>query len=72
MRSIPAPAGNTQRSLTAVHPRACGEHSLGAGGKPALAGPSPRLRGTRIAFEVRGIQCRSIPAPAGNTVPRNH
>ena len=50
-RFIPAPAGNTrspigQHSITAVHPRACGEHApIGTGSDPPT-GSSPRLRGT--------------------------
>ena len=50
-RFIPAPAGNTTTprptaAATAVHPRACGEHSKRCLRRTSSAGSSPRLRGT--------------------------
>ena len=50
-RFIPAPAGNigplkTTWSLTAVHPRACGEHDAEEKEFVVTVGSSPRLRGT--------------------------
>ncbi len=53
LRSIPAHAGNTRISMfrsfhCAVHPRACGEHALRLPPRGVVAGPSPRMRGTRI------------------------
>ena len=82
LRFIPAPAGNSSawpllRSVSTVHPRACGElQSLGqrAG---TMSGSSPRLRGTRSIARFAAIIRRFIPAPAGNsssllpgTIPR--
>jgi hypothetical protein len=51
MRFIPAHAGNTARpvsgrSLTSVHPRACGEHVVGWARRMIWVGSSPRMRGT--------------------------
>ena len=51
-RFIPAPAGNTTRSvlimsLPPVHPRACGEHAPNQEKDLSKVGSSPRLRGTR-------------------------
>ena len=69
---IPALAGNTKRIHGAGihgrdHPRACGEHVMGAAAGLHKVGSSPRLRGTHTTHEmnesVRGI----IPALAGNT-----
>ena len=54
-------------SRRAVHPRVCGEHFLILGTGLILAGSSPRVRGTRVALEVRGDGERFIPACAGNT-----
>ena len=74
-RFIPACAGNTPPPTRAcrhrtVHPRVCGEHL-----KPACRwcwrfGPSPRVRGTRHGPQVQRGPLRSIPACAGNTLPR--
>ena len=74
-RSIPAPAGNTWSALARgytppVHPRACGEHRERERGPMTPAGPSPRLRGTRLLPGKLRLQVRSIPAPAGNTFRR--
>ena len=50
-RFIPAGAGNgwTQwesKTQKAVHPRGCGERTLGSGSAKSYAGSSPRVRGT--------------------------
>ena len=50
-RFIPAPAGNgvfSELAVTraSVHPRACGERTRASAHEQALAGSSPRLRGT--------------------------
>ena len=52
LRFIPACAGNSamlsaRMAPTPVHPRVCGELVVDAGASPALAGSSPRVRGTR-------------------------
>ncbi len=72
-RFIPAPAGNTRRSvslraLQAVHPRACGEHGRSSRQAAAGSGSSPRLRGTLDHQRDDQLYLRFIPAPAGNTV----
>ena len=51
-RLIPACAGKTQawsaaRSLSAAHPRVCGENPARAGAAPGSTGSSPRVRGKR-------------------------
>ena len=71
-RFIPASAGNTVLAemygvSRSVHPRVCGEHVSLPSVSVAVAGSSPRLRGTRYIFP-RLHQCiRFIPASAGNT-----
>jgi len=74
-RFIPAPAGNTCADgsgavMTPVHPRACGEHSIGAPAAKYCRGSSPRLRGTHLPLGTMADKERFIPAPAGNTSPR--
>ena len=70
-RFIPAPAGNGAlesgdgRTKT-VHPRACGERTTAATGKPHTSGSSPRLRGTVCLSACGAVHVRFIPAPAGN------
>ena len=71
-RSIPACAGNTASAAATgrrspVHPRVCGEHSLSTVMSPAVCGPSPRVRGTRVSQGTPHQTQRSIPACAGNT-----
>ena len=70
-RFIPAPAGNAcfcgcTTSVSSVHPRACGERTLGGSDDWPSGGSSPRLRGTPPAVDAREYQQRFIPAPAGN------
>ena len=71
-RIIPADAGNTDSKFATLdqvkdHPRGCGEHTLPDLRLAALAGSSPRMRGTLyIAFHQNPID-RIIPADAGNT-----
>ena len=79
-RFIPALAGNTAKTalvvgLTAVHPRARGEHWRAARTRRALIGSSPRSRGTLARLPEQIAKGRFIPALAGNTLRdriRNH
>ena len=71
VRFIPALAGNIddngfQGPRDAVHPRARGEHLSPEVAKRALAGSSPRSRGTCPSAGWTGIEGRFIPALAGN------
>ena len=71
-RFIPACAGNTKssrsrRSPNTVHPRVCGEHSIEVCFHRAMAGSSPRVRGTRWRQIGHVFLRRFIPACAGNT-----
>ena len=71
-RFIPAYAGNTtaigcRTCCQAVHPRVCGEHSIGPGRSPMSNGSSPRMRGTHFHVRVVFPHVRFIPAYAGNT-----
>ena len=73
-RSIPARAGNIavprppvlNAELASVHPRAGGEHRVTAADTTAVAGPSPRGRGTLRPNGPQKAAVRSIPARAGN------
>jgi len=78
-RFIPAPAGNASPmpgaiSVTAVHPRACGERGWIQSSTASSAGSSPRLRGTPEGHDVSPFAERFIPAPAGNAraAPMRH
>ena len=68
--SIPAPAGEPCRGrrwwrCRPVYPRACGgTHSTKRTDRSPW-GLSPRLRGNLVAAKQLGLQCGSIPAPAG-------
>ena len=71
-RFIPARAGNTDSLLNCsliwpVHPRACGEHAIGAARQQPLFGSSPRVRGTLCGLDIARQSHRFIPARAGNT-----
>ncbi len=71
-RLIPAHAGNTVMrrcgmATTPAHPRACGEHRFQPLGIGAVAGSSPRMRGTRDPLQLHPDPARLIPAHAGNT-----
>ena len=73
-RFIPAHAGNTKVTSRpalslAVHPRACGEHSIVVDRNGKAVGSSPRMRGTRPIGEHSHFGRRFIPAHAGNTRP---
>jgi len=75
-RFIPAHAGNTFKAsdpvyLTAVHPRASGEHRFKQRGVFLDFGSSPRMRGTPIFFLISSGFLRFIPAHAGNTSKLN-
>ena len=50
-----------------VHPRVCGEHTIGARDLTASAGSSPRVRGTLVRHDRVRVGLRFIPACAGNT-----
>ena len=71
-RFIPADAGNTRVAAVSsenvsVHPRGRGEHHKLGHQRALHLGSSPRTRGTQL-FSIPGlIQCRFIPADAGNT-----
>ena len=69
---IPACAGNTcSRSLctseSSDHPRVCGEHCAAIFTALAIAGSSPRVRGTPLQKPILRHQGGIIPACAGNT-----
>ena len=71
-RFIPTPVGNTLSGKAsgpslAVHPHACGEHSLGGVAASSSGGSSPRLWGTQTARQAGRINGRFIPTPVGNT-----
>ena len=73
-RFIPARAGNTthcrrNRTRSAVHPRAGGEHNPAGYGALKARGSSPRGRGTLLCHPSLSPSCRFIPARAGNTQP---
>ena len=72
-RFIPAYAGNTSsltptRSMSAVHPRLRGEHSLTKVDSQSFTGSSPPTRGTQDVLHFRQVPIRFIPAYAGNTI----
>ena len=72
---IPALAGNISTIGSTVattwdHPRACGEHVECGVRQDAVAGSSPRLRGTCVRQHWRGHRQGIIPALAGNISPR--
>ena len=74
-RFIPACAGNAEptalcASISAVHPRVCGERVQVSESPDSRSGSSPRVRGTRQ--ELHGVQLleRFIPACAGNAARR--
>ncbi len=71
-RFIPALAGNTWSHRPgwcrcAVHPRARGEHPVGAVPVTVSIGSSPRSRGTLSRARIFMAPLRFIPALAGNT-----
>ena len=72
-RFIPARAGNTsgqvsEPCMSAVHPRACGEHASTLAGISPSVGSSPRVRGTPDGSSLTDCRTRFIPARAGNTM----
>ena len=74
-RFIPARAGNTpcapaSGARRSVHPRAGGEHEAAICVPNAIAGSSPRGRGTRLGLIACAALGRFIPARAGNTSRR--
>ncbi len=76
-RVIPACAGNTAQVNEGVrhrpgHPRVRGEHGYKSAINNALAGSSPRARGTRCAASSCAVARRVIPACAGNTSSGEH
>ena len=71
-RFIPAGAGNTGRSGSAimadtVHPRRRGEHTEQVALFSWARGSSPQARGTLLSLLSHRCQLRFIPAGAGNT-----
>ena len=69
---IPAYAGNTHVCAAAIgtlrdHPRVCGEHPGCEAVALALAGSSPRMRGTHFQRARPRRTAGIIPAYAGNT-----
>ena len=72
LRFIPARAGNTRYGLcggdvSAVHPRAGGEHTPWTSATALTSGSSPRGRGTHDGGSTAHGHLRFIPARAGNT-----
>ncbi len=70
-RFIPAHAGNSsaarmRRSISPVHPRACGEQASSSAVISCGSGSSPRMRGTEIDHKLSAGSERFIPAHAGN------
>ncbi len=70
-RFIPACAGNARPRRRVpcgrpVHPRVCGERGAGANKQRAIAGSSPRVRGTPGRPGRHDLGRRFIPACAGN------
>ena len=70
-RFIPAHAGNSSHKIQTgfpqtVHPRACGEQMIAVRFPVAIAGSSPRMRGTERSPGLEDRQDRFIPAHAGN------
>ena len=70
-RFIPACAGNIRSWCASsrpppVHPRVCGEHKVLVRVESAPTGSSPRVRGTCQCVAYSVLQCRFIPACAGN------
>ena len=70
-RFIPACAGNgrdkrARATARSVHPRVCGERRLGTHFQRQTHGSSPRVRGTALTPDLRGVERRFIPACAGN------
>lgn len=68
--SILAPAGETSAMQAScapiqVHPRACGGNGISQQLAARKEGPSPRLRGKRLAGATADAAGGSIPAPAG-------
>jgi len=71
-RFIPTHVGNTafrsaHRRFAAVHPHACGEHTVLGGNMRLLAGSSPRMWGTHPYNGLFPRYCRFIPTHVGNT-----
>ncbi len=74
-RFIPACAGNTYyvksvNTISPVHPRVCGEHSVHFVWTAATRGSSPRVRGTPGQTATGSDRTGFIPACAGNTLRR--
>ena len=72
-RIIPAHAGNSthahgRQSVSADHPRACGELKIRGDKKLMAFGSSPRMRGTLLECHRHAPVVRIIPAHAGNSM----
>ena len=77
LRFIPACAGNSfpslaRRCLLPVHPRVCGELVAPTAVPLAIAGSSPRVRGTPQQARQGAGGGRFIPACAGNSANLSH
>ena len=73
--SIPACAGKPtgcpcRKGAARVHPRVCGETRVAADFVAHRLGPSPRVRGNRVAARPAPRRCGSIPACAGKPSSR--
>ena len=72
LRFIPAYAGNSIKAAVSaskqtVHPRLRGELKLTVLTLRSETGSSPLTRGTRLEDYEEGVECRFIPAYAGNS-----
>ncbi len=74
-RFIPACAGNSRMDCgkhkpKPVHPRVCGEQHVCPACDSTKGGSSPRVRGTATSTGAGILECRFIPACAGNRFVR--
>ena len=72
-RITPAPAGKTINGnwffdLLEDHPRTCGENLTLCGAIFLRGGSPPHLRGKPLQDEIKALELRITPAPAGKTL----